>query len=151
MKKAIILILIVVIVIVSIVFANYVEFSKKKTEIEILNKEFLAYENSNVQINTIITLMNKAIEKNKENEIPQDENRIFQENDTNSIKLYLELKSSNAVIPMEELMLNEKAGMQKVGLAFSDLLFNITDIEYHKNTGQIKKVVFTAIENTDVQ
>ena len=47
MKKAIILILIVVIVIVSIVFANYVEFSKKKTEIEILNKEFVAYENSN--------------------------------------------------------------------------------------------------------
>lgn len=148
MKKTVVIILITVIVIVSIVFANYVEYSKRKTEITNLNKEFLAYENNKVQINTIITIMNKAIQTNKENEIPQNDEQIFEENDTNSIKIYLEMKSANAVIPMEELILNEKAGIEKVGLAFSDLLFNITTVEYHEKTGQVKKVIFTAIEDT---
>ena len=148
MKKTLVLILVVVIVIICIVFANYIDFSKRKVEIETFNKEFLAYENSNIQINTIITLMNKAIEENRQNGLQQDENQIFQENDTNSIKLYLELKSSNAVIPMEELILNKKAGRERVGLAFSDLLFNITNVEYHQKSGQVKKIVFTAIENT---
>lgn len=148
MKKTLVLILVVVIVIICIVFANYIDFSKRKVEIETFNKEFLAYENSNIQINTIITLMNKAIEENRQNGLQQDENQIFQENDTNSIKLYLELKSSNAVIPMEELILNEKARRERVGLAFSDLLFNITNVEYHQKSGQVKKIVFTAIEDT---
>ena len=30
--------------------------------------------------------------------------------------------------------------------AFSDLLFNITDVEYHEKTGQVSKIVFTVKE-----
>ena len=140
------MILLTVIAIICIVFANYVEYAKKKTEIANLNKEFLAYDNSRVQIDTIITLMNKAIQKNKENAIHQDENQIFQENDTNSIKIYLEMKSRGSIIPMEDLILDKKAGVEKVSLAFSDLLFEITTVEYHKKSGQVKEITFTAIE-----
>ena len=87
-----------------------------------------------------------ANRKNTENNIKQDEKKVFNENDTNSIKIYIETKSSKdelVQIPMEELMLNEKTGPEKVEYAFSDLKFKMTQKEYHKKTGQIKKIVFT--------
>lgn len=146
MKKTIVLILIIVVVIISIIFTNYVEYSKAKMKVLEFNKEFLEYKNSNVQINTIITLMNKAIQKNKDNQIEQDENQYFKENDKNSIRIFVEIKSKSAVIPMEKLILDEKSGMEKVSYAFSDMLFKTTKVEYHERTGQVKKIVFTAIE-----
>lgn len=147
MRKTLYMILIPVIVIICIVSAKYVEYAKNKAEIRNLNKEFIAYENKNLQINTVVTLMNKAIQKNIENKIIQNENKYFQDNDTNSIKIYLEIKSRDSVIPMEELILGEKAGIEKVEFAFSDLLFEITDVEFHKKTGQVKKIIFTAKED----
>lgn len=146
MRKTVYAILIPIIIIISIIFANYVEYAKIRTEIRNTNKEFIAYENKNLQINTVVTLMNKAIQKNIENKINQDENKIFKENDTNSIKIFLEIKSRNSIIPMESLILGEKAGTEKVEYAFSDLLFEITTIEYHEKTGQVKKIIFTAKE-----
>jgi len=135
--------------IIAIFFAKYIEYYNRKNEIDKINKEFLGYEKSIVQINTIVTLMNKAILLNKENDIRQDENNIFKENNINSIKIYLETKASQSNelvrIPMEELMLNEKAGPEKVVYAFSDLRFEITKKEFHEKTGQIKEIIFTEI------
>jgi len=134
----------------AVFFAKYVEYSKQRVNVEKINKEYLAYNNSKIQINTIVSLMGKAIEQNKHNNIKQDEKMIFVENDTNSIKLYLEVDSSsgdNMVrIPMEELILSKVAGPEKVENAFSDLLFETTDVQYHKKTGQVKQVVFRVIK-----
>ena len=147
MRKILILVIISVITITSIVFVKFAEYSKMKTEVNKINKEYLAYQNSNIQINTIVSLMNKAIEQNKKNNISQNEDKTFNENDTNSIKLYIETKSSDGKqmvkIPMENLILNDKIGVEKVEYAFSDLLFETKDVEYHKKTGQVKQVVFT--------
>ncbi len=147
MKKIIIIISIIVITIISIIFAKYSEYYKQQVKIQDINKEFLAYENTSIQINTVVSLMNKAISINKENNIKQNEENIFEENDTNSIKVYLETKSSKneqlVLIPMEDLMLNEKAGPEKVVYAFSDLKFEIKEKEYHKKTKQIKKIIFS--------
>lgn len=149
MKKIVYSIIIIVIVTISIISANYVHYIQNKLKIEKTNNEFTQYEGKRLQINIVVTLMNKAIQKNIENEIQQGENKIFLENDTNSIKVFLEIKSRNSIIPMEELILNEKAGVEKVEYAFSDLLFNITKIEYHEKTKQIKKVIITAQEEQD--
>ena len=150
MKKTFILIIVAVVVITTIIFSKYVEYSNQKTEIKKINKEFLAYQNSSVQINTVVSLMNKAISRNQKNNIEQDANKLFKENNTNSIKIYLETTSSDGKtkvqIPMEDLILGEKAGAEKVEYAFSDLLFNITDVEYHEKTGQVSKIVFTVKE-----
>lgn len=147
MKKILIVIAIVVISTISIMFMKYSEYTKKQKNIYNINQEFLAYENSTIQINNIVTIMNKAITMNTQNNIQQDKKNIFKENDTNSIKIYLETNSSKdekmVQIPMEELMLNNKTGPEKVEYAFSDLKFEMTQKEYHKKTGQIKKIVFT--------
>ncbi len=144
MKKILILIIVISITLVSIVFVKYADYSRKKTQIKSINNEYLAYQNSDIKINTIVSLMNKAIEQNKKNNIEQDENNEFKENDTDSIKIYLKTESNNETvkIPMERLILNEKAGVEKVEYAFSDLIFKAVDIEYHSKTGQIKSVTF---------
>lgn len=144
MKKILILIIVISITLVSIVFVKYADYSRKKTKIKSINNEYLAYQNSDIKINTIVSLMNKAIEQNKKNNIEQDENDEFKENDTDSIKIYLKTESNNETvkIPMERLILNEKAGVEKVEYAFSDLIFKAVDIEYHSKTGQIKSVTF---------
>lgn len=144
MKKILILIIVISITLVSIVFVKYADYSRKKTKIKSINNEYLAYQNSDIKINTIVSLMNKAIEQNKKNNIEQDENDEFKENDADSIKIYLKTESNNETvkIPMERLILNEKAGVEKVEYAFSDLIFKAVDIEYHSKTGQIKSVTF---------
>ena len=91
--------------------------------------------------------MNRAIALNRSNNIRQNENKIFEENDTNSIKIYLETKSTKdealVKVPMEELILSNKSSIEKVEYAFADVKFKMTEKEYHKKTGQIKKIVFT--------
>lgn len=146
MKKIFILILVSTMIIISCVFVKYNEYVAQKNEIKKINKGFLVYQNSDVQINTVVSIMNKAIQQNKENKLQQDEKNIFIENNSNSIKVYLETKSSEnekVRIPMEKLILNEKAGVEKVEYAFSDLKFTITDIQYHKKSGQVKSITFT--------
>lgn len=145
MKKILILICVVTIIIVSMIFSTYTEVNRNKNEIKKINNEFLLYKNSDIQINTIVSLMNKAIQLNKDNKISQDEKLNFVENDNNSIKLYLETKSSKGEIvkiPMEELILNDKVGIEKVEYAFSDLIFQMKDIKYHEKNGQVKSITF---------
>lgn len=146
MKKIIILILIIVTVAISIIFVNYTEYRTKKSQVNNINKEFTVYENNVMQISSVITIMNKAIQLNTENNIQKDENDFFIENETNSIKVFLEIKSRESVIPMEDLILGKKAGIEKVSFAFSDMLFQIDKIEYHEKTGQVKKIIILAKE-----
>ena len=120
MKKIIIIISVIVIAIISCVYVKYLDYSKTVRETKSINNEFLAYRNSKIRISKVISLMGKAIELNKNNGIKQDENKLFSENDTNSIKIYLEVKSSDekkiVTIQMEEMM--EKTDLDR-GLRLS--------------------------------
>ena len=150
MKKVIVFIFVIVIAVVCIVYSRYMNYKKIKLATYNINKEFLAYQNSKIRINTVISLMGSAIEKNKKNDIQMDETKHFYENDVNSIKLYLEVKSSDEVtivrIPMEELIIGEKAGSDKVEKAFGESFFIFSDIKYHEKSGQVSQIVFKEIE-----
>lgn len=137
MKKILIIIIISVITVVAVFTGKYIELSKQKAEVKKINNEFLAYQKSIVKINRIVTLMNRAIDINNKNNIEKDENGIYKENNTNSIKVYLKVKSSDSKMEMERLMLNDKAGVEKVEYAFSDLIFEMTDVEYHEKQDKL--------------
>lgn len=128
--------------------AKYNELKRFKNEIEKFNNEFLVYENKKIQINTVNSLMNRAIQYNFDNHIEQDENGVFYENDTNSIKLFIELPTDNTTISMEKLLLykNISGRPEKIEFAFSESLFIIKEVEYHEKTGQISKITFLETE-----
>ncbi len=154
MKKNIAIICIILIIVIAsmcMIFANYTSYKENQRKVQNINNEFLKYEKSIVQINTIVTAMNRAIQNNQDNKISKNDDGEYIENDTNSIKIFLEIKSREIVIPMEKLILGEKAGIEKTSYAFSDMLFQITNIEYHEKTGQVKKVIFTAIEDNETE
>lgn len=147
MKKILIIIIVAVITVVAVFTGKYIELSKQKSEVKKINNEFLAYQKSIVKINRIVTVMNRAIDINNKNNIEKDENGVYKENNTNSIKVYLKVKSSDSKMEMERLMLNDKAGVEKVEYAFSDLIFEMTDVEYHEKTGQVKSITFEEKES----
>ncbi len=146
MKKIIFFILISVIILIAIFGINYLNYVSNKKQILNQNKEYIQYEGSVIKINQVTTVMNKAIDNNKKNDIETDENGKFIENDTNSIKVYLEIESRDSVIPMEDLLLSEVSTTAKVEKLFSDMFFEYKEIKYHQKTGQVSEIIFRAIE-----
>lgn len=149
MKKFIAILLFILIAVVCITFVRYQELQKLKQKVNKINSEFLIYENRKIQINTLNTLMNKAIQYNLDNQVEQDEKKVFIENDSNSIKIYVELSIEQTTVTMERLLLNKDPSnrAEKVEYAFSDSLFILKDVEYHEKTGQIKSLTFEEILN----
>lgn len=146
MKKGVFYIILIVFILFSFFLVNYIKNKTNREKIILENNKYIEENGKTVQINSVVTVMNRAIESNIQNDISKDEKGLFIENDTNSIKVYLEIESRDAIIPMEDLLLSEKGGANKVLKVFPDLFFEYKNIEYHKKTGRIKKIVFKAIE-----
>ena len=149
MKKIVAILILILIIVVSMVFAKKNEIKKFKQNIEKINNEFLVYENKKIQVNTLVTLMNKAIEYNFNNKIEQDENGHFIENNSNSIKIFIEFPIENVTVSMEKLLLNKDKDdrNEKVENTFSESLFEMKKVEYHEKTKQIKSITFIELTN----
>ena len=147
MKKIIAFLIIIALIVVCITFVRYSELKRIKQKVDGINSEFLVYEGRKIQINTLNTLMNKAIQYNYDNNVAQDEKNVFLENEENSIKIYIELSLEQTTVTMERLLLNKDPSNrpEKVELAFGDTLFMMSDVQYHQKTGQIKSITFKEI------
>lgn len=147
MKKIIAFLIIIALIVVCITFVRYSELKRIKQKVDGINSEFLVYEGRKIQINTLNTLMNKAIQYNYDNNVAQDEKNVFIENEENSIKIYIELSLEQTTVTMERLLLNKDPSNrpEKVELAFGDTLFMMSDVQYHQKTGQIKSITFKEI------
>lgn len=146
LKKYVFLIFFIVIVGLAFIGINIFKYNYNKKVIQNENLKYISDKDNIVQINKVITIMNKAIESNKKNGISQNEKNEFIENDSNSIKVYMKIESRDSIIPMEALIFSKNGGNSKVENLFSDVLFKFDTIEYHKKSGRIKKIVFKAIE-----
>ena len=147
LNKNLIFILMIFFVVLSFFIVLFIRNNIEKNKIKEENREYLYYKDKTIKINNVITIMNKAIESNRNNNIESNDKNEFIENDTDSIKVYIEIKSRESIIPMEALLLSENGGVQKVESLFSDMFFEYKTIEYHKKTGKIKKIVFIAVED----
>ena len=119
MKKIIAFLIIIALIVVCITFVRYSELKRIKQKVDGINSEFLVYEGRKIQINTLNTLMNKAIQYNYDNNVAQDEKNVFNKDPSNR--------------------------PEKVELAFGDTLFMMSDVQYHQKTGQIKSITFKEI------
>ncbi len=96
----------------------------------------------------IVTIINKAIDNNEENNISKDENGNYIENEK-SVKVELTLLSTDedsktieVVYPMETL---EKAGLNEFISNFGLTLFECTDIEYNSEN-RVSKIFVKQLE-----
>lgn len=138
MKKLAIIFLIGVIIIVGIAYM-YLNYKANYNEARRENNQFESYYNQEFNGADVVTLINKAYDNNLTNAVEKDENGIFKENDTNSIKIDVKMLDNDTTYNMETLY---SGGMDRFVKYYNTIIFKCTKIEYHPNN----KVKYLLIE-----
>ena len=144
MKKLLIFLAIAIVIIILLIL----EYSSHKLEYNILmkeNAEFEQYKDKELNGLSVATIINKAIDKNTKNEIEKDDKGIFVQNNTNSILIELYMLDNEITYKMEHVY---NAGMEQFVQYYSNIKFKCSKIEYHKNTGKIKYILFEQIQTS---
>lgn len=149
MKKNILYVLLILLIIIVIVVINISNNRIKKNTISNFNVEFEKYKEKTLYGADILSIINKAIDNNKQNEIKRDEKGNYIEDDEFSIKVDLILLSKDdegnineLKYPMETL---EKAGLEEFIKSFSITEFNLENIEYN-SIGRVSKILVKQLE-----
>lgn len=101
---------------------------------KILNKEITGSE--------LVSIINKIINSNEENQIKLDKNERFKDNEENSIQARIKFKDSDQVFYIEQIYNND---IKKFIQLYSISKFKCTSIEYHKKTKLIKSLYFEEV------
>ena len=141
MKKIAIFLLIVVIII-CIIFGLYINY---KTNYNIYRKENLEFEkylNKEIYGAELVTVINKAINKNEQNAVDKDNKGIYLNNDENSIKIEIMITDNDTIYPMEIIY---NGGTQNFISNYRNIQFKCVDIKYHDTTHKVKYMLFEQI------
>lgn len=141
MKKIIIFFAVIVIIIcgISYLYLNYkAEYNMSKKA----NLEFEKYLNEEVYGTDLATIINRAIDSNKKNEVGINNKGIYLNNDTNSISMEIKITDNDTIYQMETFY---NKGIQNFINNFGDIKFKCVDIKYHKSTNKVKYLLFEQI------
>ena len=134
MKKIAIFFLVIIIIIagISYMYLNYKTnyYTAKKQ-----NSYFDSYYNQEFYGAEIATIVNKAFDNNLTSKVEKDSKGKFIENDTDSIKVDINIIDNNTIYDMETLY---SGGMDKFVQYYNTIKFKCTKLEYHKSTGKVK-------------
>lgn len=138
MKKIVVFFSIIIIAVASIsmIWINYqTKINQAKKE----NEEFTFYENKTIYGAQLVTIMNKAINKNTENDVAKDQKGNYINNDTNSVQIEVKFIDVNKTFNMETIY---SGTMEKFVENYNNIQFVCSKIEYHKNTKLVKYLLF---------
>lgn len=139
MKKTLLLVAIPIIIILFSVLGLLINKNTTLKHVKQLNSEYEYYLGKQVYGLDLATLINKAVNQNENNHISKNENGYYIENDENSIKIEVKMISKEKAYPMEVFYNND---ITRFVDNFNLIYFKCTNIEYHKKTGQISKMMF---------
>lgn len=143
MKKIAMFFLIVIIIIVGIsyMYLNYkTNYNQAKKE----NTEYESYYNKEIYGTDLATIINKAVDNNKKNEVEKDNKGKYINNDRNSINIDIKMLDDNGTIYNMERIYN--GGTTRFVQYYNQIKFKCTKIEYHQKTKKIKYMFFEQIE-----
>lgn len=145
MKNKILLIILIFIIILCISIYFIYNYRTNKVEAQKVNNEFKSYYKTQMLGTELISIINKTEDINVKFGVERDNDGLFIENDTNSIKIYIKFKYKDEYKLLEiERILNN--GIQNFIKTYSTASFKCTEISYHEKTGNVKTLVF---EETD--
>lgn len=145
MKKVIMFLAIIVIIIVTLVGYRYISYKNHYKEIQKENSDFDKYKDQEVYGLDVASLINMAIDKNTKNKIEKDDNGNFITNEENSIEIEIYMTDNDTTYKMESI---SNSGIEKFLQYYKDIKFKCSKIEYHKNTGRVKYILFEQQENS---
>lgn len=139
MKKIILIFLSIVIIIVSIIGIKYYSYMIEHNNVIKENAEYETYKDKEVYGIDIATLINKTIDKNEKNDINKDDKGNYIQNDENSIGIEIYMVDNETTYKMEAFY---NVGTEQFVQYYGNIKFKCSKIEYHKNTGRIKYMLF---------
>ena len=107
------------------------------------NLQYEQYLDREIRGTDLATLINKAVDANRRNEVEQDAEGYFIDNGTNSIKIDIEMITIEETFSMEQIY---QRGMPEFVQAFNFTTFESINVEYHAGTGKISRIVFLQLE-----
>lgn len=140
MKKLAIIFLVGIIMIVGIAYM-YLNYKATYNEARKENNQFESYYNQEFYGADVVTLINKAYDNNLTNGVEKDNQGIFKENDTNSIKIDIKMLDNDTTYNMETLY---SGGMDRFIQYYNSIKFKCTKIEYHPS-GKVKYMLIEQI------
>lgn len=142
MKKSLFIVLGIFLIIISSLTYFYYTYMKINLVASKINKEYEKYTQNTIIGSSLISLINKSIDKNEKNEVEKDSNNRYIENDENSIKIQIKFLESDKLYDMEAV---SALGSESFVKNYNNMNFNCTKKEYHKKTKQIKYMLFEQI------
>ena len=142
MKKIIICILSIFLIIICIVVYGVYQKTENTAQIGVDNKTYESYENKEVLGTDIISIINKATDSNKKNDIKIGEDGNYIDNGKNSIRIEIKFLELDKVITMERI---NNVGIEKFWSNYGALSFKCTKIEYHEKTHRVKYMYFEEV------
>ena len=142
MKKIIICILSIFLIIICIVVYGVYQKNENTAQIGVDNKTYESYENKEVLGTDIISIINKATDSNKKNDIKIGEDGNYIDNGKNSIRIEIKFLELDKVITMERI---NNVGIEKFWSNYGALSFKCTKIEYHDKTHRVKYMYFEEV------
>lgn len=139
MKQSFLLILAIIFIIICVICTSLINIRAEQSSIKKENKEFEKYLNKEILGTELASLISKVIDKNERNLVLKDKNGYYIENNENSIKIDLKMKTINKTYPMEEIYNNEIVLFVQ---NFNLIKFKCTSLEYHKKTGRVSRLIF---------
>ena len=142
MKKITICILSIFLIIICIVVYGVYQKNENTAQIGVDNKTYESYENKEVLGTDIISIINKATDSNKKNDIKIGEDGNYIDNGKNSIRIEIKFLELDKVITMERI---NNVGIEKFWSNYGALSFKCTKIEYHEKTHRVKYMYFEEV------
>ncbi len=138
MKKTIILIICVIIIVLSMFGIKYLDYKEQKSIIKKENLEYEVYLNKEVSGRDLTTAINRAVNNNEKNNISKDENGLYIQNDSDSIKIEIVILDTETTYQMETLY---NGGMVNFIQYYGDIFFECKKIEYNSK-GRVSHMIF---------
>ena len=143
MKNSFLIILAIFFVIICLISTLLINIQSEKKQIVQENKQYEEFLNKEILGIDLASLIGKVVDKNEKNSVSKNEKGYYINNNQNSIKIDLKMTTIDKTYPMEEIYNNQIA---KFVQNFNLIKFKCTNIEYHKETGKVAKLIFEELE-----
>ena len=141
MKKIAIFFFIIIVIVAGVSYV-YMNYKANYYEAKKANNQFESYYNQEFYGADVVTLINKAYDNNLTNQVEKDNKGKFIENNTNSIKIDVNMTDTDETYDMETLYMG---GMDNFIKYYNNIMFKCTKIDYHSSNGKIKYMLIEQI------
>lgn len=143
MKKLLVIMFFLFMIIIFSIYALFINNKTQTKNLQNYNREYEQYLDKTIYGTELATLVNKVTNLNENNKIEKKENNYYVENEENSIKIEIKMLLTEKTYPMEEIYNNNTEEFVK---HFNLEKFKCVNLEYHKKTGKISRMLFEQIE-----